>query len=105
MKDLWGVLRRRPGDGKRRWFPLRRGLCSRLVQGTSTLRRKLVCSMLGFKPGKAGDPVMRGPKPDLLNLSDFERTELKRLVRGHLTAQQVALRGRIILAADAGQNN
>jgi putative transposase len=48
---------------------------------------------------------MRGPKPDLLSLSDFERTELKRLVRGHLTAQQVALRGRIILAADAGQNN
>lgn len=48
---------------------------------------------------------MRGPKSDLLSLSDFERTELKRLVRGHLTAQQVALRGRIILAADAGQNN
>jgi putative transposase len=48
---------------------------------------------------------MRGPKPDPLSLSDFERAELKRVVRGHLTAQQVALRGRIILAADVGKNN
>jgi putative transposase len=48
---------------------------------------------------------MRGPKPDPLSLSEFERTELKRLVRGHTTAQQVALRGRIILEADAGKNN
>ena len=48
---------------------------------------------------------MRGPKPDPLSLSELERTELKRLVRGHTTAQQVALRARIILEADAGKNN
>ena len=48
---------------------------------------------------------MRGPKPDPVSLSEIERTELKRLVRGHTTAQQVALRGRIILEADAGKNN
>ena len=48
---------------------------------------------------------MRGPKPDHVSVSDFERTELKRLVRGPMTAQQVAVRGRIVLAADAGKNN
>jgi len=48
---------------------------------------------------------MRGPKPDALSLSELERSELKRLVRGHTTAQQVALRARIILEADAGKNN
>ncbi len=48
---------------------------------------------------------MRGPKPDPLSLSAFERNELERLVRGHKTAQQVALRARIILEADAGKNN
>jgi putative transposase len=48
---------------------------------------------------------MRGPKPDPLSLSEIERTELERLVRRHNTAQQVALRGRIILEANAGKNN
>ena len=48
---------------------------------------------------------MRGPKPDPLSLSELERTELQRLVRGHTTAQQVALRARIILEADASKNN
>ena len=48
---------------------------------------------------------MRGPKPAPLSLNERERTALERLVRRHTTAQQVALRGRIILAADAGQNN
>ncbi len=48
---------------------------------------------------------MRGPKPDPLSLSDIERTALERLVRRHTTAQQVALRGRIILEANAGKNN
>jgi putative transposase len=48
---------------------------------------------------------MRGPKPDLLSLSDIERNELERMVRRHKTAQQVALRARIILEADAGKNN
>ena len=48
---------------------------------------------------------MRGPKPDPLSLSEIERTELERLVRRHTTAQQVALRGCIILEANAGKNN
>ena len=48
---------------------------------------------------------MRGPKPDPLSLSEVERNEVERLVRRHNTAQQVALRGRIILEADAGKNN
>lgn len=48
---------------------------------------------------------MRGPKPDPLSLSEIEHHELERLVRRHNTAQQLALRGRIILEADAGKNN
>lgn len=48
---------------------------------------------------------MRGPKPDQLTLSDRERTEVEALVRRHGTPQQLALRGRIILAAAQGQNN
>lgn len=48
---------------------------------------------------------MRGPKPDPLTLSDTERTDLEALVRRHGTAQQQALRGRIILAAAQGKNN
>lgn len=48
---------------------------------------------------------MRGPKPDPLSLSASERSELQRLVRRHSTAQQIVLRARIILEADAGLNN
>src|SRR2546422_4636210 len=48
---------------------------------------------------------MRGPKADPLSLSEIERTALERLIRRHTTAQQVALRGRIILEANAGKNN
>jgi len=48
---------------------------------------------------------MRGPKPDPLSLSEIEWNELERLVRRHGSAQQVALRGRIILEANAGKNN
>ncbi len=48
---------------------------------------------------------MRGPKPDPLNLTEVERTELERIVRRHSTSQQIALRGRIILEANAGKNN
>jgi transposase len=47
---------------------------------------------------------MRGPKPDVLSLTEVERTELERLVRRHTTGQQTALRGRIILEADTGKN-
>jgi putative transposase len=39
-----------------------------------------------------------------LSLSEIERTALERLIRRHTTAQQVALRGRIILEANAGKN-
>ncbi len=48
---------------------------------------------------------MRGPKAKSLNLSEVERKELKTLVRRHSTPQKLALRGRIILAADAGKNH
>ena len=48
---------------------------------------------------------MRGPKPNPLSLSEVERTALERLVGRHSTGQQMALRGRIILEADAGKNN
>ena len=48
---------------------------------------------------------MRGPKPDPLNLTEVERHEVERLVRRHSTGQQMALRGRIILEANAGKNN
>ena len=48
---------------------------------------------------------MRGPKPDPLSLSESERSELQRLTRRHGTPQQIALRARVILEADAGLNN
>src|SRR6266568_8138682 len=48
---------------------------------------------------------MRGPKAALLSLSKEEREELEKLVRRHSTSQQVALRGRIVLAAAAGKGN
>src|SRR6266851_9105077 len=48
---------------------------------------------------------MRGPKPDPLSLTEFEHNELERLVRRHSTGQQMALRGRIILEANADKNN
>jgi Homeodomain-like domain len=48
---------------------------------------------------------MRGPQPDPLSLTEVERNELERLMRCHSTAQQMALRGRIILEANAGKNN
>ena len=48
---------------------------------------------------------MRGPHPAELRLSETERKELETLVRRHNTPQQVALRGRMILAADDGKRN
>jgi hypothetical protein len=38
-------------------------------------------------------------------LNDAEQNELERLERRHSTPQQLALQGRIILAAARGQNN
>ncbi len=48
---------------------------------------------------------MRGPKPETLTLSEQEHKELEALVRRHSTPQQVAQRGRMILAAAEGKNN
>lgn len=48
---------------------------------------------------------MRGPKPLPLTLTADERCDLDALVRRHTTAQQIALRGRIVLAAADGRNN
>lgn len=43
------------------------------------------------------------PKP--LTLASDEREQLQQLVKGHNTAQQLALRARIILLADEGKNH
>lgn len=48
---------------------------------------------------------MRGPKPAVLELNENEREELEALVRKHSTPQQIAQRGRMILAAAQGKNN
>jgi len=48
---------------------------------------------------------MRGPKPTPLALSEKEQNDLEALVRRHSTPQQVAQRGRMILAAAEGKNN
>src|SRR6266700_2890849 len=48
---------------------------------------------------------MRGPKPDPLSLTEVKHNELERFVRRHSTGQQMALRGRVILEANAGKNN
>lgn len=48
---------------------------------------------------------MRGPKPPSIELTDAERQALEELVRRHSTAQQIALRTRIVLLAAAGYNN
>ena len=48
---------------------------------------------------------MRGPKPPVVTLTDALRQELDALSRRHSTPQQLALRARIVLAADEGANN
>src|SRR5215208_4853877 len=48
---------------------------------------------------------MRGPQPSAIELTEEERRGLEALVRRHTTAQQVALRARIVLAAAGGLNN
>lgn len=49
--------------------------------------------------------AMPGPKLPEIKLSDEERQGLEKLVRRHNAPQQIALRGRIILAAADGKNN
>jgi len=49
--------------------------------------------------------MQKGPKPAKLTLSEQERNDLQELVRRHSTPQQLAKRGRLILAAAQGQRN
>lgn len=48
---------------------------------------------------------MPGPWPEPVELSERERNELQQLVRKHMTAQQIALRARVILLAAEGLNH
>lgn len=48
---------------------------------------------------------MPTPKAQVVKLSEKERQELEKLVSKHQTGQQMALRARMILAANAGQTN
>ena len=48
---------------------------------------------------------MPTPKAQVVKLSEKERQELERLVSKHQTGQQMALRARIVLAANSGQTN
>jgi putative transposase len=48
---------------------------------------------------------MPNPKPPAVNLTEAERAGLEKLVKQHNVAQQIALRGRIVLATGAGKNN
>jgi putative transposase len=48
---------------------------------------------------------MPGLKPPAIHLSDEERQGLEKLVNKHKIPQQVALRGRIVLAAADGKGN
>jgi transposase len=48
---------------------------------------------------------MPTPKAQVVKLSEKEEQELKKLVSKHQTGQQMALRARIILAANSGQTN
>lgn len=47
----------------------------------------------------------KGPKPAELQLSEPERKALEALLRRHQTPQQLAKRGRMILAAAEGKSN
>jgi putative transposase len=48
---------------------------------------------------------MPNPEAQPVVLSEQERQELEKLVRGHQTGQQIALRARIVLAAAEGKPN
>ena len=49
--------------------------------------------------------MQKGPTPAELTLSEQERKDLKELVQRHSTPQQLAKRGRMILAAAQGKRN
>ena len=48
---------------------------------------------------------MPGPQPPTIVLTEGERHGLQQLIQRHSTAQQIALRARIILLATTGQNH
>ena len=48
---------------------------------------------------------MPNPKAQAVILSDIERQGLEKLVKQHQTAQQIALRARIVLASASGKTN
>lgn len=48
---------------------------------------------------------MSGPKPPAIELTFVEKQELEKLVKRHNVGQQIALRGRIVLATAEGKNN
>ena len=48
---------------------------------------------------------MSGPKPPAIELTSVEKQELEKLVKRHNVGQQIALRGRIVLATAEGKNN
>lgn len=48
---------------------------------------------------------MPGPKPIEIELNEEEKKALEKLDKGHNTGQQIALRARIVLAADQGKSN
>lgn len=48
---------------------------------------------------------MSGPKPVEIQLNVEEEHALKKLINAHNTAQQIALRARIVLAAGEGKSN
>lgn len=48
---------------------------------------------------------MPNPKPLPLELTEKEKEGLEKLIKRHNVGQQIALRGRIVLAAGSGQNN
>jgi len=48
---------------------------------------------------------MRGPRPPAIVLDDDTRAALEKVTKAHNTAQIIAQRARIILAASAGLNN
>ena len=49
--------------------------------------------------------MQKGPKPAELTVTEQERKDLEELVRRHSTSQQLAKRGRMILAAAQGKRN
>lgn len=48
---------------------------------------------------------MPGPRPPAIELTPVEKQELEKLVKRHHIGQQIARRGRLVLAAARGKNN